>query len=89
MGTQISMNVSMEVKENVMKSRIGSLMEALELAKTLGNGCVLSKFDVIELLGHIDAMKEDSALSGLFPPGEMTPPDGGPMFTGRIDTDEE
>lgn len=68
-----------------MKSRIGSLLESLELAKTVGNGCVLSKFDVIELLGHIDELKEDSVLSGLFPPGEMTPPDGGPMCTRPAD----
>jgi hypothetical protein len=72
-----------------MKNRIGSLLESIELAKTIGNGCVLSKFDVIELLGHIEALKEDSVFSGLFPPGEMTPPDGGPMFTGKIDNDLE
>ena len=63
------------------RSILHGLIESLQMAKKINNGCVLSKFDVIELLGYIDALKEDAALSGLFQPGEITPPDGGPMQT--------
>ena len=64
-----------------MKSSIGKITDALELAKLAEVGCTLTYFDVIELLGYMRSMEEDAALSGLFPPGEMTPPDGGPMCT--------